>query len=104
MVALLRPGELSGQVRQRHHMLRAGLQVLELHVALSQLVADDDGKVGMLLGGGLQLAVVVGGTPTVTVSRVRLASVPRAAGPTQLARRAARLAVATPLEDSRLYR
>src|SRR5665811_1286155 len=37
-------------------MLRAGVQVLELYVALGQLVADDDGEVSVLLGGGLQLA------------------------------------------------
>src|SRR5450759_4664299 len=57
MVALGRSGKLSGQVRQWHHTLRASLQVLELDMALGQLVADDDGEVSMLFGGGLQLAV-----------------------------------------------
>src|SRR5664279_4876777 len=55
MVALRRSGQLSGQVGQQHQMLRAGLQVLELDLAFRQLVADEDGEVGVLLRGGLEL-------------------------------------------------
>ena len=56
VVTLRGPRQFAGQVRERHHTLRARLQILELNVALGQLVADDDGEVGMFFGGGLQLA------------------------------------------------
>ena len=56
MVARGRSGKLSGQVRQRHDVLSAGLEVFELNVTLGQLVADDHREVGMLLGGGFKLA------------------------------------------------
>ena len=56
MVALGRSGKLSGQVRKRHDMLSAGLEVFELNVAFGQFVPDYDGEVGMLFSGGFKLA------------------------------------------------
>ena len=47
---LRRAGQLAGQVGQGHQALSARLEVLELDVALRQLVADDDREVGVLPG------------------------------------------------------
>src|SRR5438309_3973125 len=47
--------DLAGEVVEADELLRAGLEVLELDLALAQLVADDDGEVGPVAGSRLEL-------------------------------------------------
>ena len=49
------PGELVRKIRKSDETLRACLEVLHLDLAVAQLVADDDRKVSVLLGRGLEL-------------------------------------------------
>ena len=48
-------GDLAGEVVDADELLGPGLEVLELDLALAQLVADDDGEVGPVAGRGLEL-------------------------------------------------
>ena len=52
-VGLMRAGDLTRQVRERDELLRPGREVLELDLAVRQLVAEDDREVGLVARGGL---------------------------------------------------
>ena len=47
-MAGMRPGDLAGEVVQRDCLLRPGLEIPELDLAVPELVADDHREVGMV--------------------------------------------------------
>ena len=48
-------GELAREVGERDEALGAGLEILDLDLAVAQLVAEDHREMGVFLGGGLEL-------------------------------------------------
>jgi len=55
-VRLAGAGEMPDEVGGRDELLRPGLQVAQLDLAVGELVTEDHGEVGAFLRGGLELA------------------------------------------------
>ena len=73
--------ELARKVRERDEALGASLEILDLDLAVAQLVADDDREVGVLLGCGLELLAKLAPAQFRASSDARLAKVSRDAEP-----------------------